>query len=160
MLALHSFVISRFLPSSLFLVVAFCWLWVGASAVFDRLEAARAMAISMAAILLVVVVAMQIAGLGSGDMRAFYFLAMFPALTAWVCVCVFIHHIQRADDVTGRVLDTWFEEQGAARMDHAANSAELGLDFTEAMISCSDQDNERANNRTIKNVNPTQKAAS
>lgn len=150
LLAIHSVVVSSSLPSSLFLVVAFCWLWVGTAAFFDRLEAARAMAVTATVILLVVLLTMQFTALGSVNLRAFYFLAMFPALTAWVCVYVFIRHLQGAEDVTGLELDAWFEEQESASLDVAAGPAELGQDFAEAMVNSVSHDNGSSSSRQVR----------
>ena len=140
LLAIHSLVVSNVLPSSLFLIVAFCWLWVGSAALYDRLEAARAMAVTATVVLLVVLLTMQITASGSGDLRAFYFLAMFPALTAWACAYVFIRHLQNAEDVTGVHINSWFEEQEAANREFAMAFGDHGEDFTHAMVNSVSQD--------------------
>lgn len=154
LLAVHSLVVSNFLPSSVFFVMSFCWLWVGLSALFDRLEAARAMASTAIAILLVVLVFMQVTAQGSGDLRAFYFLAMLPALTAWTCVYVFARHLQRKDDITGVDLDAWFEEQEAARSDLSARSGELGRSVSEAMVRGISHDNGRSTRQVTSRAQP------
>lgn len=142
-LALHALVVSRFLPSSFFFIIAFCWAWVGVSALFDRLQAARSMATTITVALLVVALLDGISGLGHGDARAFYFLAMIPALVASMCVYVFVRHLQNADDVSGRMLQAWFEEQEAERPDLAAASTEIGEQFTATVMNDISHDNER-----------------
>jgi hypothetical protein len=143
LLAIHALVVSRFLPSSLFLIVSFCWLWVAAAALLDRLEAVRAMASTMTVILLLAALIVQTTSSWRGDMSAFYFLAMFPSLVAWVCFYAYARHLQRSDDVSGRLLESWFEDrQAAERRDGADQSRSAGLEFTEEMLGDAFQDNE------------------
>lgn len=142
-LALHALVVSRFLPSSFFFIVAFCWLWVGVSALFDRLQAARSMAMIMTFALLVVALLDGTTGLGHGDAKAFYFLAMLPALVATMCVYVFVRHLQTAEDVSGRMLQAWFDEQEAERPNLSAASVQIAEQFTADVMSDVSHDNER-----------------
>ena len=141
-LALHSLAVSRFLASSFFFIVCFCWLWVAMSALFDRLAAARAMATTMIVILLVVALPMQMTRLRFEDTRAFYFLAMLPALIAWSCVHLFIRLLQKAEDVAGRELDTWFEDRAAERSGLAEVSGELASRFAAEMTGEASQGND------------------
>ena len=141
LLAIHALIVSRFLPSSLFLVVSFCWLWVGVASLFDRLAAVRTMATTMTVILLTIALFMKTTSFGRGDMKAFYFLAMLPSLVAWMCFYVYACHLQKAGDVSGRVLGAWFKDQESERLGGADASRAAGLAFTEEMVGVDFQDN-------------------
>ena len=159
-LVLHALVVSRFLPSSFFFIVAFCWLWVGVSALFDRLQAARSMAATVTLALLVGALLQETSGLGHGDARAFYFLAMLPALTASLCVYVFVRHLQTAEDVSGRALQDWFEEQDAERPDLTATPDQAGEQFAAQVMNDVSHDNVRPPRLTTRGLPPGLKAAS
>lgn len=159
-LALHSLAVSRFLASSFFLIVCFCWLWVGMAALFDRLAAARAMATTMIVISLVVALPMQATRLRFVDARAFYFLAMLPALIAWICVHLFIRHLEKAEDVTGREIDAWFENREAEALGAAEASGEAGERFAEEMMVEASRGNDRSSRQGAGGLLPDLKAAS
>jgi len=159
-LVLHALVVSRFLPSSFFFIIAFCWLWVGVSALFDRLQAARSMAATMTLALLLGALLQETSGLGHGDARAFYFLAMLPALVASLCVYAIVRHLQTADDVSGRTMQAWFDEQEAEHEDVDANSVQIGEQFAADVMRDISHDNDMPHRSVSKQLIPGLKAAS
>lgn len=129
MLGLHALSVGRLIPSSFFLVVFFCWVWVGTCALFDRLDAVKTMAVSMVGFSLIVGLVTMTTPLGRGDMTAFYSLALFPSVIAWVCVYVYTLYIQKSEDVSGRVMNAWFEDREAEQRGRASEA--FGPQFAE-----------------------------
>ena len=129
MLGLHALSVGRLIPSSFFLVVFFCWVWVGTCALFDRLDAVKTMAVSMVGFSLIVGLVTMTTPLGRGDMTAFYSLALFPSVIAWVCVYVYTLYIQKSEDVSGRVMNAWFEDREAEQRGRASEA--FGPQFVE-----------------------------
>lgn len=160
LLAAHSLVMSRTLQSSLLLIVCFCWLWVAAAALLDRLAAARAMAVTMTVILVIAGLVVKTTSVAPANNTAFYSLALFPILTAWICVYVYVRHLQHLDDVSGRPIDTWFEEQELERLDRAEALVAAGHAFTEGMTRTASQDAFVARPRQARRKQPRLKAAS
>ena len=141
LLAVHNLVVSRSLASVLFLVMAFCWLWVGICALFDRLEDAKAMSLTMSAILLAAAFFTIISPMGAQDFRHFLWLALLPTLVASICTYVYALHLQKAGDVTGIDIDAVFDEWGAGRQAAGEGSELAGQRFTGKMIGDISHDN-------------------
>jgi hypothetical protein len=143
LLAIHALLMSRFIPSSLFLVISYCWLWVGVAALIDRLKAARTMASTMIVILLAITLIEKTYSFVRGDVMAFYFLAMIPSLTAWICVYVYVRYLERAGDVGEGAIYTWFAGRESEQLDRVKKSNELGRQFTEEITRDLLQDNSK-----------------
>jgi hypothetical protein len=151
-LAIYALVVSRFLPSGLFLIVFFGWLWIGVSVLFDRLEAAKAMSLTMTAVLVISSLTVMMTPLGKGDMTAFFSLAIFPSLITWICAYVYILHMQRANDVGARVMGTWFEEKERAKHLRTQASSTDGQTFIDKMTGDPQQDNDGSTSSTEASV--------
>ena len=150
LLAIHALAVSRSLPSSFFLLAFFGWTWVGTAALFDRLEAVKSMAVSMVALSLIAALVTMATHLGQGDMTAFYSIALFPSVIAWVCVYVYTLHIQRAEDVGGRVMNAWFEEKKAERNARLEASGAIGSLFAQEITNGVSQDNDEARRASMR----------
>lgn len=96
LLGFYAFVLSHNLRS-FFLIVTFCWGWVAVAALFGRLEAIKAMSVTMVVLLLLTALAMAVTPLGHGDTTAFYSLAWFPTLIAFGCTYYYAHHLGLQD---------------------------------------------------------------
>lgn len=142
LLALHALAVSRYLSSGLFLIVFFCWLWVGASALLHRLDAIKAMTVTMTVILVLAAVAAGAVPLLKVDTKAFFLLGMFPSLTAWICVRVYVLHLQRAQVDGSSPLVEWFDDSGAGGPAHDEHSGAVGQRFLEEMASSVAHSNE------------------
>lgn len=143
LLAFHALAVSRFLASSLFLIIAFCWLWVAAAALRGRLEDVKAMALTAATMLAVAAAAVNLASLQSVDSKAFLMLGLFPALTGWISVYIYVRHLQRPRDEEGRILDAWFDEHDDAEARRFAQASAAGQRFAEDLTSQVRHDNAR-----------------
>ena len=96
LLGVYAFVLSHNLRS-VFLIVTFCWGWVAIAAVFGRLEAIKAMSVTMVVLLLLTALVMAVTPLGRGDTTAFYSLAWFPTLIAFGCTYYYALHLWQRD---------------------------------------------------------------
>ena len=70
LLGFYAFVLSHNLRS-VFLIVTFCWGWVAVAALFGRLDAIKAMSVTMVVLLLLTALVMFATPLGRGDTTAF-----------------------------------------------------------------------------------------
>jgi Ca2+/Na+ antiporter len=94
-MAVHSFIVGRFLGSSFFMLLFF-WGWVAAAAYRGRLESARAMTITMVVLLVVVAAAMAFLRT-EYEQLAYYAFALYPAIVSWICVYFYIRHLMQKD---------------------------------------------------------------
>lgn len=98
-MAVHSFIVGRFLGSSFFMLLFF-WGWVAAAAYRGRLESARAMAITMVVLLVSVAVAMAFFPSDFQNELAYYTFALYPAVVSWICVYFYVRHLMQKDSDT------------------------------------------------------------
>ena len=96
LLGFYAFVLSHNIRSA-FLIVTFCWGWVAVAALFGRLEAIKAMSVTMVVLLLLTALVMAVTPLGRGDTTAFYSLAWFPTLIAFGCTYYYALHLWQRD---------------------------------------------------------------
>ena len=141
LLALHNLAVSRSLASVLFLVMAFCWIWVALTALLDRLDDAKAMSLTMSAILIVSAFVATISPTDAHGLRHFLWVALLPTLVASICTYVYVLHLQKAGDVTGIDIDAVFDEWQASRQVAAQGSEIAGQQFTGKMIGNVPHDN-------------------
>ncbi len=99
-MAVHSFVVGRFLGSSFFMLLFF-WGWVAAAAYRGRLESARAMAITMVVLLVTVAAAMAFFRSEFHNELAYYAFALYPAIVSWICVYLYVRHLMQKDGEAG-----------------------------------------------------------
>ena len=95
-MAVHSFIVGRFLGSSFFMLLFF-WGWVAAAAYRGRLESARAMTITMVVLLVVVAAAMAFLRKEFHNELAYYAFALYPAIVSWICVYLYVRHLMQKD---------------------------------------------------------------
>jgi Ca2+/Na+ antiporter len=100
-MAIHSFIVGRFLGSSFFMLLFF-WGWVATAAYRARLESARAMAITMVVLLATVAAAMALVPAEFHNELAYYTFALYPAIVSWICVYVYVRYLIRRDSPAGR----------------------------------------------------------
>lgn len=160
LLTIHGLVVSRSIPSSLFLIASCSWLWVGVTALIDRLEAARTMATTMIVMLLAIALIAKTTSLVEGNMMAFYLLAMFPSLTAWICVYIYIRHLQGAREANGVAIHSWFAGKKLEQLDRAQESGSFGRQFAEGITGDFSQDNNAPAAWVVSGRQPKLKAAS
>ena len=96
LLGLYAFLLSHNLRS-VFLIVTFSWGWVAVAALCGRLEAIKAMSVTMVVLLLLTALVMAVTPLGHGDTTAFYYMAWFPTLIAFGCIYYYAHHLGLQD---------------------------------------------------------------
>ena len=96
LLGFYVFVLSHNIRS-VFLIVTFCWGWVAVAALFGRLEAIKAMSVTMVVLLLLTALVLAVTPLGRGDTTAFYSLAWFPTLIAFGCTYYYALHLWQRD---------------------------------------------------------------
>ena len=116
LLALHAMMIGWLVPSYLSFIVGFCWIWIAAAALLDRLEDARTMAATIIAILIVATILLKLGPLGGGNNSALFMLGLMPSVIAWACVYVYIRHIEIEDRLASaplESLDFEFDESSA-----------------------------------------------
>ena len=111
------------------------------AALIDRLEAARTMATTMIVMLLAIALIVKTTAFVEGNMMAFYLLAMFPSLTAWICVYIYIRHLQGASDADGVAIHSWFARRKLDQLYRAQDSRSVGRQFAEGIAGDLSQDN-------------------
>ena len=134
LLGFYAFVLSHNIRSS-FLIVTFCWGWVAVAALFRRLEAIKAMSVTMVALLLLTALVMAVTPLGRGDATAFYSLAWFPTLIAFGCTYYYALHLWHRDFEPNVSLDNL--PSGLSMPRHPRNAIAMRLnadEFTQQMI--------------------------
>lgn len=159
LLAFHALAVSRFLASSVFLIIAFCWLWVAAAALRGRLEDVNAMALTASSMLAVAAAAVSMASFPAVDRKAFLMLGLFPALTGWISVYIYARHLQRPRDEDGHILDAWFDEHDDAETRRFAQASAAGQRFTDDLTSQVEHDNMPRQSRYPRPGRPLLKAA-
>lgn len=160
LLVFHNLAVSRSLASVLFLVMAFCWLWVGLATFLGRLEDAKAMSLTMSAILIVAALFAYILTMDANGIRHFLFLALLPTLVASLCTYVFITHLQKAGDVTGIDIDAVFEDWRGGQQVAEEGSHLVAPQFAGKMIGDVSHDNGKLPARTMNGPGYDLKAAS
>ena len=134
LLGFYAFVLSHNLRS-VFLIVTFCWGWVAVAALFGRLDAIKAMSVTMVVLLLLTALVMFATPLGRGDTTAFYSLAWFPTLIAFGCTYYYALHLWQRDIEPNVSLDDL--PGGLSMPRHARNAIAMRLnsdEFTQQMI--------------------------
>ena len=134
LLGFYAFVLSHNIRS-VFLIVTFCWGWVAVAALFGRLEAIKAMSVTMVVLLLLTALVMAVTPLGRGDTTAFYSLAWFPMLIAFGCTYYYALHLWQRDFEPNVSLDDL--PGGLSMPRHPRNAIAMRLnadEFTQQMI--------------------------
>ncbi len=134
LLGCYAFVLSHNLRS-VFLIVTYCWGWVAVAALFGRLEAIKAMSVTMVVLLLLTALVMAVTPLGRGDSTAFYSLAWFPTLIAFGCTYYYALHLWQRDFEPNVSLDDL--PSGLSMPGHPRNGIAMRLnadEFTQQMI--------------------------
>jgi hypothetical protein len=134
LLGVYAFVLSHNLRS-IFLIVTFCWGWVAVAALFGRLEAIKAMSVTMVVLLLLTPLVMAVTPFGLGDTTAFYSLAWFPTLIAFGCTYYYALHLWQRDFEPNVSLDDLPSGLSMPRHPRSAIAMRLNADeFSQQMI--------------------------
>ena len=112
LLSIHGLLAGLMLPSSFF-IIGFCWLWVGVAALLDRAEDARAMSLTMMALMLAAAVIVPFMPASKLDLSQFFFLALLPSLVASMSTYALIRHIEHDARMPQQFEDDWFTEPTA-----------------------------------------------
>lgn len=150
LLALHNFAVSRYLASVLLVMISLCWLWVGVSAIRSRLDDAKAMSITIFALLAVSAICARFLFPATQNQTAFLLLALLPTLVACACTFVYISFLQTAGEAGSIDIDAWFEEWGTTVPIDEGPSRVTAEHFSEAMLSSVPNDNARSPGGSVK----------